>query len=435
MFYFEMEIAGILLALGFMFFLSMVESAISQSNPLTLRTMLEQDAKRPSLLPVVLEDKMQVIVPVHFGIQLSLITIAILTTHLSLSRAPVWGVFSSFAIILFLSLIFRQLLPRLMTLNEPERKLARLLVATRPLYRILRSLAFPLWGVLRYTKRKQERAAESESEPENEEASEKEIQAYLEIGEDEGILERADSEMIQSVVEFGDTLVREVMTPRPSIIACPVTATLSELRDIMVLNKHSRIPIYREDMDHIVGIAYIRNLLAEYGPGKEKAPVTIIVHPALFVPETKLVSVLLKELQERGDHTAMVVDEFGGVAGLVTIEDLIEEIVGEIRDEDQAKVSEIVEESPGTYVLRGSTELSRLEELLDTRFEDNTSSTTIAGQVMSFLGRVPAPGEEFEMDGIRVRVLDADRKRVHRLRIERDAHRGGAENLEHAEKQ
>jgi putative hemolysin len=429
---FQLEIIGILLALGFMFFLSMVESAISQSNPLTLRTMLEQGARQPSLLPVVLEDKMQVIVPVHFGTQISLITIAILTTHLSLARAPIWGVATSFAIILFLSLIFRQLLPRLVTQNEPERKLARLLAGMGPLYRILRSLAFPLWGVLKYTKRRHEQAADTNPVPASEEASEKEIQAYLEIGEDEGILERADSEMIQSVVEFGDTLVREVMTPRPRIIACEETATFSRLRDIMVQNKHSRIPIYRENIDHIVGIAYIRNLLAEYGPGKESSPVTAIVHPALFVPETKLVSALLKELQERGDHTAIVVDEFGGVAGLVTIEDLVEEIVGEIRDEDQAKVSEIVEEDPGVYVLRGSTEISRVEELLDWRFEDNTSATTIAGLVMSYLGQVPAPGEEFDMGGLRVRILDADRRRVHRLRLEKMAPRSDTAGAEKA---
>jgi putative hemolysin len=431
--YFELEIAGILLALGFMFFLSMVESAISQSNPLTLRTILEHDEKRLSLLPVVLEDKIQVIVPVHFGTQLSLITIAILTTHLSLSRSPRWGVLSSFAIVLFLSLVFRQLLPRLVTLNEPEQKLVRFLAVMGPLYRVLRSLAFPLWGVLEYTKRMHEQAAETTSAPDSEEASDKEIQAYLGIGEDEGILERADSEMIQSVVEFGDTLVREVMTPRPRIVACAETVTLAGLRDVMVQHKHSRIPIFREDIDHVVGIAYIRNLLAELAPGRENDPVTAIVHPALFVPETKLVSALLRELQERGDHTAIVVDEFGGMAGLVTIEDLVEEIVGEIRDEDQAKVSEIVEESPGVYVLRGSTELSRVEELLDRRFEDNTSATTIAGLVMSFLGQVPAPGEEFDMSGLRVRILDADRKRVHRLRLEKSHDRpAGPEGAEKA---
>jgi CBS domain containing-hemolysin-like protein len=222
--------------------------------------------------------------------------------------------------------------------------------------------------------------------------------------------------MIQSVVEFGDTLVREVMTPRTRIAACSEEATLSGLRDIMVESRHSRIPIFRGDMDHIIGVAYIRQLLGEYSRGKETEPITGLIHPALFVPETKRVSTLLKELQTRGDYTAIVIDEFGGVAGLVTIEDLVEEIVGEIRDEDQAKVSEIVEESPQNYVLRGGTEMHHLEELTGKKFT-GCDSSTVAGLVASYLGRIPAPGEEFELEGMRVQILDADRKRIRKLRI------------------
>jgi CBS domain containing-hemolysin-like protein len=331
---------------------------------------------------------------------------------------PRWGVAASFAIVLTMSIIFRQLVPRVLTQNEPEKKLVSLLGALNPFYGILRSLSLPLRGVLNISKRWQNPAA-SEAESPDEEMSEKEIQAYLKIGENEGIIEKADSELIQSVVEFGDTLVREVMTPRPNIIACEESATFAQLRDIMVRHKHSRIPIFREDIDHIIGIAYIRHLLAEYTLGRENEPVGSLVHPALFVPETKLVSHLLKQLQERGDHAAIVVDEFGGVAGLVTIEDLVEEIVGEIRDEDQANISEILEEGPGVYVARGSTELGRLEELIDKRFNFGMACTTVAGLVVSFLGRVPAPGEEFDMDGLRVRVLDADRKRVHKIRFQK----------------
>jgi magnesium and cobalt transporter len=124
----------------------------------------------------------------------------------------------------------------------------------------------------------------------------------------------------------------------------------------------------------------------------------------------------LKELQERGDHTAIVIDEFGGVAGLVTIEDLLEEIVGEIRDEDQAKITQVVEEGPRSYVFGGSTELYRLEEIVGRRFEGRDCST-VAGLIVAFLGRVPAPGEEFDVEGLHVEILDADRKRVHRLRV------------------
>ncbi len=167
----------------------------------------------------------------------------------------------------------------------------------------------------------------------------------------------------------------------------------------------------------MLGIAYIRQLLAQYSRGKDSDPIAGIIHPALFVPETKRVSALLKELQERGDHAAIVIDEFGGVAGFVTMEDLLEEIVGDIRDEDQAKASEIIEENNRSYVMRGGTEIHKLEEITGRKFEGMESST-VAGLIMTSLGRVPAPGEEFDLDGLRVRVLEADRKRVHRIRLQ-----------------
>lgn len=285
-----------------------------------------------------------------------------------------------------------------------------------PLFAILSSASMPLSKVLGLFERLHEEI-EVPGKAENEEASGEEIQAYLEIGENEGILQEEDTKLIQSVVEFGNTLVREVMTPRTKIVACEETATISELREVMVRHRHSRIPIYRGDIDHIIGIAYIRQLMAEYAKGRENESISGLVNPALFVPETKPVSKLLKELQERGDHAAIVIDEFGGVAGMVTIEDLVEEIVGEIRDEDEAKDSKIIEEGAGSFVMRGSIEISRLEDIVGRKFE-SLNCATVAGLVMAFLGRVPARGESFDLNGLKVQVLDADRKRVHWIRVQ-----------------
>ncbi len=415
--YSALELVIIALCLVFLFYLSLVESSIAQSSPLTLRMILErEDLPRPPLLSVVLEDEMQVIVPLHLGTQVSLIVIAVLTTHLCLESWPTWGVFCSFGIISGASILFRQLIPRLFAQNEPEKKLVVLLRSLNPIYVMLRSLALPVSGALNLYRKLREDSGAS-APPESSEATGEEIQAYLEIGEDEGILKEDDTKLIQSVVEFGDTLVREVMTPRTKIVACEETAAIGELRDVMVRHRHSRIPIYRGDLDHIIGIAYIRQLMAEYAKGRDTDPITGLIHPALFVPETKPVSKLLKELQERGDHAAVVIDEFGGVAGLVTIEDLIEEIVGEIRDEDQTKVSEIVEEVPGSYIVGGSAGIERLEELAGQRFE-GLNATTAAGLIVAFLGRVPAPGEEFDLQGLHIQILDADRKRVLRIRVQ-----------------
>jgi len=413
---FNIELAVIAIWLGFLFFFSLVESALTQSSTLVLRMMAEREEKPPSpLLPVVLEDKNRILVPLHFGTQLSAITVTILTTHLCLIAWPVFGILYSFAAVIVISVLFRQLLPRLLTQNEPEKKLAKLFRIFQPFYSVLRSLVLPLAGVLNLYKKLHEETTYGQK-PESEEATDEEIQAYLDIGEDEGILEEEDSELIQSVVEFGDTLVREVMTPRTKIVACDENATIAELKETMVQHRHSRIPIYRGDIDHIIGIAYIRQLIAAYAKGKESDSITGLVNSAMFVPGTKPVSKLLKELQERGDHSAIVIDEFGGVAGLVTIEDLVEEIVGEIWDEDEAKIKRIVRESPNSFVIHGGTEVFRLEELAGKKFEDMNCST-VAGLIIAFLGRVPAPGEAFELESIRVQVLDADRKRVHWVRI------------------
>jgi Mg2+/Co2+ transporter CorC len=184
------------------------------------------------------------------------------------------------------------------------------------------------------------------------------------------------------VVEFGDTLVREVMTPRTKIVACDEKTTLSELRDLMVNRRHSRIPVYRGDIDHIVGVAYIRRLMAQYIKGKDDDPITGIIRPVLSIPETKPVAKLLEELQERGDYTAIVIDEFGGVAGLVTIEDLVEEIVGEIWDEDDTRVRQVVKEEEGVFVLRGSAEISSVEGLEEIMTDDMNCST-VAGLVLA----------------------------------------------------
>lgn len=413
----DLELAVVFIAAFFLFFLSLVESAIAQSSPLVLRMMTERPEKPDlPLISEILEDRTKILVPIHLGAQTMLISVSVLTTHVCVRTWPSHGVVDSLVAVICISALFRLLIPRLLTQNESEKKLTFLLRIYGPFHTVLRAIALPLSAVLSHFRRLHEEIRDNHR-PENEEASDEEIQAYLEIGEDEGILQEEDTKLIQSVVDFGNTLVREVMTPRTKIIACEEGATIAELRDTMVRHRHSRIPIYRDNIDHIVGIAYIRQLMAEYSKERESEPITGLVNPAMFVPDTKPVSKLLKELQERGDHTAIVIDEYGGVAGLVTIEDLVEEIVGEIRDEDEAKVSKIIEEESRTYVMRGSTELSRLEELTGIEFE-NMNCATVAGLTMAYLGRVPARGESFDIEGIKVQILDADRRRVHWIRIQ-----------------
>ncbi len=429
---FNLEISAIIVCVGILFILSLVESAITLASPLALRMIMERQEKPLSpLLLLALENKMQIMVPVHLGIQVCLIVVAILTTHLCLRQWPAEGLLYSFISVVTISVLFRQLLPKLFTQNETEKKLIRLMKVYGYFYRVLHLLALPVSGLLNLHKRIHEEV-EQGKDAENDEATDEEIQAYLDIGEDEGILQEEDSELIQSVVEFGNTLVQEVMTPRTKIIACDEKVSIAELRETMVQYKHSRIPIYRDDMDHIIGIVYIRQLMAAYAKGGETESIAGLVNPVLSVPGTKPVSKLLKELQARGDHAAIVIDEFGGVAGLVTIEDLVEEIIGEIRDEDEAKVSKIVEEGPRSFVIRGSTELEMFEDRVQKKFS-NFEGSTIGGLIMSFLGRVPAPGEAFDYEGLHFRILDADRRRIYWIRVhmpEPDTVRSDPENKE-----
>lgn len=397
-------------------FLSAVESAISQLGVVTLKMLAEKQGGKDEILNLINEDDLQVITPLHVGTQAATLTLAVFITLLSIQRLPVYGAVIAFALLALATLLFRHIIPRLLTGRDPERALLVLLPAFRVIYRFLRTLSFPVSSALAYVRKKQPLPPVTAAEAE--EATSEAIQAYIDVGEAEGILEKDDSRLIQSVVEFGDTLVKEVMTSRTQIVAISEKATLRELRDLIVREKHSRIPVYRDQIDQIIGIAYVRNLLSYWDEGSGDAPLASILLPVYFVPETKRVRELLRELQASGDHMAIVIDEFGGVAGLVTIEDLLEEIVGEIRDEDETPLTEVAPESQHSYVLRGGAELRTLEELFDLDLGDVPYST-VSGLVVSTLGRVPSAGEVIDYNGFKVEVLEADRKKIHRLRVQR----------------
>jgi magnesium and cobalt transporter len=265
--------------------------------------------------------------------------------------------------------------------------------------------------------------------PEEEDDDGGDLQALIDVGEAEGILEGEEGELIHSIVEFGDTRVSEVMTPRPDIVALPETATVREARDVILDSKYSRLPVYREQIDNVEGIIYVRDLLQSWADGNEDEQIASLVRPVYVVPETKPVDELLEEMQKAHTQLAMVVDEYGGICGLVTVEDILEEIVGEIEDEDIAgeELEEIVEKTAGTYDVLGSTEIEKIEDLFDLDI-DSDEFTTIAGLVINERGKVPAAGERLKVRGLEVEVLNADERRISRLRIKKEQ----PENASHA---
>ena len=205
-------------------------------------------------------------------------------------------------------------------------------------------------------------------EPEEPEHPSEAVDALIEAAEEEGIFEESDRQLIQSVVEFGDKTVREVMTPRPNIFAVPSTTTIEEFTTLLRDKPHSRIPVYSSNIDHIEGMVLAHDLIQLPDDQARITTVARLVRPVLYIPETKMTSQLLREMQKENIHMAIVIDEYGSVAGLVTLEDLVEEIVGEIRDEHELS-QDIVRESENAYVMQGTVDVGRLEDLFDLRVD------------------------------------------------------------------
>ncbi|HEY1810111.1 MAG TPA: hemolysin family protein, partial [Acidobacteriaceae bacterium] len=249
------------------------------------------------------------------------------------------------------------------------------------------------------------------------------VEALIEAGQEEGIIEESDRELVRSAVEFGDKVVREVMTPRPTVFAVPGTITLEQFLDLIRAHPYSRVPVYAESLDNVTGIAFAHDLLQISDADARSRTVAAIQRPATFVPETKKVNELLREMQREKQHMRIVIDEYGGVAGLVTIEDLLEELVGAIRDEHEDEdVSSVIKEPGGSWVVPGNLENGRVEEILGGfDLPEDVEATTIGGLVSEAAGRIPQAGEVVEGFGLRFEILSSTDRRVNRLRVSRVA--------------
>ena len=325
-------------------------------------------------------------------------------------------IFFTLIIGLVATVLFRQILPRLLVRSDTERKLLFLLPAIRPIYAITSFFVEPVTA--RRAKNKLNADTTVTPDGSDEDDNDEDFQALMEVGEAEGIIEEEERELIETIVEFGETLTSEIMTPRTAIIAVPAGTLIKDARDVMIEEKYSRLPIYRDSIDTVEGMVYVRDLLAALATGRKEEPVENIKRSAFFVPETKTASELLKSMQQHHVQIAVVIDEYGGVAGLVTVEDILEELVGEIEDEDteHEEIIEIIEGDDGYYDVLGSTEIHNIERLFDADLEDD-EYITIAGLVTSEAGYVPKVGEKLELHGLAIEILRADEKRIQLLRL------------------
>ncbi len=392
-----------------------IETAFSSLMKLSLRLMAERG--RDDRLGYYLDDPIQLFVPARLllGLIFSLATVllAVVTGRSGVNLASISTLLACVAVYI---IVCEHVLPSIIVRRNPEGVLAVLL----PPFSVIARLISPVSGglVRLLTSGRQERAITPQEQAEENQGEV--AHAYLEAGEEQGLIEGDERRLLQSIVDFGGTLVREVMTPRPDIVAIQDTATVAELRALFREQEYSRFPVYRENLDNILGVIRIKDLLQIEGAAADAQPLAMLIRPATFVPETKRVPELLKEFQRKQVQMAIVVDEYGGTAGLVTIEDLLEEIVGEIRDEDDVESEPIVDEGNGSFVFSAKVSFDDLRERLDLEIESE-GFETVGGYILSRVGRVPAVGETLEVDGLSVEVLEAERRRIHKVRFRKPA--------------
>ncbi len=329
--------------------------------------------------------------------------------------AGTWESFIEITVFVVLEVVFAMhFIPDMLLYRTTGRWLLPLL----PMIRVAMWLVWPVRVFLEGAE-SLARISEQEAEKTEEQRTEEGIEALVEAAEEEGIIEPEQGDLIEQVVEFSDKRVREVMTPRPDIVAIAADATLEELHAKVVETKFSKIPVYEESLDNIFGVVYAQDLLHIADQDLPKREVRELAKPVLFMPETKIGSELLREMRQKGQPLAVIIDEHGTVAGIATVEDLVEEIVGESGNEGKPPAPDVVREQDGGLVMRGSMAIGDVEELLGVKFGDKADEavTTLAGLLSHASGKVPAPGDKIDLEGHRFEVVEANQRKVLRVRI------------------
>jgi CBS domain containing-hemolysin-like protein len=394
-------------------YVSTVTTAFSALMRLSLRLMAERGG-RDDTLGWYLDDPLRLFIPAR--LLLAAITIAAVTL---IARVTGLDAARGLPLLLVASLVFvlicEHLVPLVIVRRDPERLLEILLPTFDGIARVLKPITGPLRRLL--ANRRPAPPAPAAEAAEDQRVGESAAAEGPREAQNGALQEGQARQLLRSLVEFRETMVREVMTPRPDIVAIESSATIGDLITLAREQQYSRIPVYHETLENIVGMISIKDLILLESADVSR-PITPLIRPAHFVPETKLVPELLAEFQRKRIQAALVVDEYGGTAGLVTVEDLLEEIVGEIRDEYDTELEPIVEEGDGVYVFSGRTHVRELEERLKVDVEGG-GYETVGGYLLSHVGRVPAVGETFEIDGLSVEVLEAERRRINRVRVRR----------------
>ena len=400
-----------------------ISAAFNALMRLSLRIHAERTDSNDVLGPY-LEDPRRLFIPTRLLLSvLTVVTAAFLARVTGVDRTglPVL-VFSIFVIVL----ACEHLIPMLIVRKDPERVLDVMLPSFDVVLRVLRPLTS---GMLRVgtsgQRRNQSGVRKLNQSGVRKAANGKGVPAPPPVEEvapppppEVEAQQEEARELLRTLADFRETMVREVMTPRPDIVSIDSTATIDQLYQLFREQQYSRVPVFKETLDNVLGFVFIKDLIQRGPASGANGPITPLVRPAHFVPETKRVPELLKEFQRRRVQIAIVVDEYGGTAGLVTVEDLLEEIVGEIRDEYDVEIERIVDEGNGKFLFAGSAHVDEMASLMKVTV-DGHGFETVGGFLMSKIGRVPQIGEHLEVDGLDVEIVDTQKRRITRVRMSR----------------
>jgi putative hemolysin len=404
----------LLLLLSLSALCSFSETAITSTGKGKLLALQEKHPKSRNALSWLIGNIQSVLTVTLVLNNLVNIAATTVATALAIRLAGVRGLWLSVLIMTTLIVIFSEILPKTIAVARPEGLLLKIL---SPL-RLISRLMFPVNAVILAIVRGIGKLFGVDLSSQHPFVTREEIEQMVTIGGDTGALEEEERKMIHGVIAFEETRAHEIMVPRMDVVSIPHNMSVIEAVDIFQEHGHSRLPIHKGSLDHVVGILYVKDLIASLVSGQTGQPVSKLKREAMFVPETMKIAQLFGIMKGKRVHMAVVVDEYGGTAGILTLEDLIEEIVGEIQDEYDEENPDIVKEADGAYLVRGHVNLEDLSDTLDYPFESE-DVFSVAGFILALAGKFPDEGQVLEFGPWNMEVLEVEDHRIKLLRIDR----------------
>ena len=426
-----MQIFFILFLVFINAFFAASEIAILSVRQSKLKVLIEKDNESANIISKYLEEPSKLLATIQIGITLAGFFASALSaktlvvyfeTLLKKTNIIILNEFADIIsfiiitiIIAYITLVLGELVPKRMALQKSDR--IALFVA-KPMA-LISKITYPAVKLLTNTTNLIVKILGGSIKYDSQQITEEEIRLMINVGEEKGVIQETETIMINSIFEFDDTIVKEVMTPRTDMVVVSIEADIEEILNVIVEEHFSRIPVYMDTIDNIIGILYIKDLFGIIKKdGELEVSLKDIIREANYVSEYKKIDELFRDMQKSKNHIAIVIDEYGGTAGLITIEDLLEEIVGNIFDEYDDEVLEFEKINENTYLVSGMLSLDEINDIMDTDIpEEELEFDTISGMVLSLSGKMPEVGDEVEFEGINFRIEEVEDKRITRIRI------------------